>query len=326
MEKILSEVKDVDLKILSELDDESLLTFCKLNVENKYVYKLCNDENFWRQRTLSRLGQVEKNVTRTWKHFYLLVVHYNNKYQNNAEQILKSLSKKGMKNLDLINYFLSKYVSSQILFSFIYEAAKYGHLDLVKYYLQEARKTVDEDDYQDVLGHAAAGAAESGDEKILRYVISRGFDDFNYALYSAAEFGQTDIVNYLISLGADDFEGALINAAKGGYRNLVNFFIRRGADNWYSSLFAAAEGGHRDLMNFFFEKLGGTSALYEKKRGGYYLLYDSIKGGHMDIIKYVISLLNLEEVQKVVKGAVTAGLITKEKGEEIIDLKKQAEQ
>ena len=179
----LSQIKDVDLKILSELDDNDLLSFCKLNVENKYVYKLCNDENFWRDRTLKKFGKVEKNENRSWKQLYLKIVYYKDKF-NRAENILATLSTKGMKDLDLINYFLGIYLNEigkyRLVFGFLYDAAKYHHIDLVKYYLNIARNYLTSYDYTDILGHVAAGAAESGNIDILRFIISKGFDDWQY--------------------------------------------------------------------------------------------------------------------------------------------------
>ena len=176
--KTLSQIKDVDLKILSELDDNDLLSFCKLNVENKYVYKLCNDENFWRDRTLKKFGKVNKNENRSWKHLYLKIVYYNDKFNRDAENILETLSTKGMKDLDLINYFLGIYLNEigkhRLVFGFLYDAAKYHHIDLVKYYLNIARKYFVTDEYTDILGHVAAGASESGDIDILRFIISKG--------------------------------------------------------------------------------------------------------------------------------------------------------
>ena len=204
--KTLSQIKDVDLKILSELDDTDLLSFCKLNVENKYVHKLCNDENFWRDRTLKKLGKLEKNDNRSWKQLYLKIVYYNDKFNKNADKILATLSAKGMKDLDLINYFLGIYLNEigkyRLVFGFLYDAAKYLHIDLVKYYLDIARKYFAGDKYTDILGHVAAGASESGDINILRFIMSKGFDDWQYALYSAAEYGHIDIVKILLSLGA----------------------------------------------------------------------------------------------------------------------------
>ncbi len=204
MEKSLSGIKDVDLKILSGLEDVDLLSFCKL--DNKYIYKLCSDENFWRERTWQKFGRLEKNENRTWKNLYLKLVYYTDKYKKDSTDILQNLSKIGMKDIDLINFFLQIYLNEidedKLIFEFVFEAAKYHHFDLVKYYLKVAHEYFSREEYQDILGHGAVGAAESGDREILDFLISEGFDDFNYALNSAAEYGQLDMVKFLYSLGA----------------------------------------------------------------------------------------------------------------------------
>ena len=126
MEKSLSKIKDVDKKILSELDDKSLLEFCKTG---KYGNELCKDELFWKNRFISRFGRADKNEWRSWKDFYLNVVFYMDRYRNRA---LDRVSLKGMKNIDIINFFLVRgYSVNQGLIA----AAAGGHLDLVEYFV-----------------------------------------------------------------------------------------------------------------------------------------------------------------------------------------------
>ena len=69
-DKTFTGIKDVDMIILSNLDDRDLLTKCTLN---KYVNKLCNDENFWRNRFLAKYG-VLPQIDTSWKRYYLATV------------------------------------------------------------------------------------------------------------------------------------------------------------------------------------------------------------------------------------------------------------
>jgi len=95
-------IKDVDLKILSELDDMSLLNFCKTSTYGK---KLCENEIFWFNRTLSKYGKVEKNPKRSWKNLYLKLTYYLDKYTK--RRALIELVKNVNKNLDLIKIIIS---------------------------------------------------------------------------------------------------------------------------------------------------------------------------------------------------------------------------
>ena len=69
---LLTGIRDVNLKILQELDDEELFSFC---IVNKEAHKLCENENFWRNRFLKRFGKLyAKDEKRTWKNFYLTIL------------------------------------------------------------------------------------------------------------------------------------------------------------------------------------------------------------------------------------------------------------
>jgi len=67
-------IKDTDLIILSKLDDKDLFSTCLVN---KAANKLCNNEDFWRNRFVSKYGEMAakyKPEKRSWKKHYLQVV------------------------------------------------------------------------------------------------------------------------------------------------------------------------------------------------------------------------------------------------------------
>ncbi len=67
-----SKNKDVDRIILKQLDDRDLL---QLILVNKYVYNLA-DENFWRNRLMSKYPGAVEYKKGNWKEYYLSVVYY----------------------------------------------------------------------------------------------------------------------------------------------------------------------------------------------------------------------------------------------------------
>ena len=108
----LSGIKDVDLKILSELGDEDLFTFCKnFESKNRYINKLCSDDNFWKNRFIKKYGKTRKETNRTWKTFYLKAAYYEDKFKNNLNQARQELS---IENLDIRNFF-SDYLGRKAL-------------------------------------------------------------------------------------------------------------------------------------------------------------------------------------------------------------------
>ena len=92
-------IKDLDHELMTKMDDKSLLNFCRIN--NRYVQKLCNDENFWRKRTEKNFGAITKLPNRSWKELYLKIVHCNKKYS-----IFEAASKLDrQKEYDVYSYF-----------------------------------------------------------------------------------------------------------------------------------------------------------------------------------------------------------------------------
>lgn len=136
MEKSLSQIKNVDHEILKYLDDRSLLEFCKTS---QYGKQLCNDENFWKQKTFSKYGIFRKNQKRTWKDFYLLIVYYMDKYNSDIDTILFNLSKRGMKNIDLINFFLARGANPN---AGLDGASRKGYKDLVEYFMSRGANNI----------------------------------------------------------------------------------------------------------------------------------------------------------------------------------------
>lgn len=134
MERSLSKIKDVDEKILNELDDKSLLQFCKTH---QYSNEICSNEDFWRRRLFTKYGRVEKNKDRKWKDFYLMIAYYTNEF---ADQALKHASYRGIKNIDVIKFFILRDPSTENLNSALISAAAIGDKDLLDYLIYRGAK------------------------------------------------------------------------------------------------------------------------------------------------------------------------------------------
>jgi len=214
--------KDTDLIILSNLNDEDLFS---LSLTNKTLKSLCEIESFWMKRLeknfpdfrveQEEFNNINKNKNRrTWKKTYLALVYYSNKYFPN--KAMKELAKGGMKNIDLINFFIQK----------------------------------DSDNWNDGMKAAARG----GHKDLVQFFIEKGANDWNWGMNEAVRGGNRDLVEFFIKKGAKKWDMGMEGAAEGGHKDLVDFFIEKGANNWNYGMEAAARGGHRDLVNFFIEK------------------------------------------------------------------------
>lgn len=71
--RTLTGLRDTDMIILSKLDDRSLLSLCSANT---YTNTLCKDENFWRNRTVKKYGNLfkYKPAFMSWRDYYLKIV------------------------------------------------------------------------------------------------------------------------------------------------------------------------------------------------------------------------------------------------------------
>ncbi len=159
--------KDVDRKILNELDDVDLVNVCQVN---KKAQSLCNDQVFWMNRVFDRFGYVGGDVlrkykgNRSWSEYYIQDLRKINK--DNANDVVVDESING--RLDLVIIALKFDVNSDYIHIAVREAARSGHLDVVKYLV------------------------EYGADLRSKYIIE-----------FAREGGHSDVVKYLVEHGAD---------------------------------------------------------------------------------------------------------------------------
>ena len=76
------------------------------------------------------------------------------------------------------------------------------------------------------------GASEGGHFDIVKYIESKGANNWNDALGSASKGGHLDIVKYLESKGAYYWNRALSEASSGGHLDIVKYAESKGANNW----------------------------------------------------------------------------------------------
>jgi len=106
------------------------------------------------------------------------------------------------------------------------EAAHSGHLEVVKYLVEDCEANVHPDDECTL-----RWAAEGGHLEIVKYLVSKGANVHvggNEALRKAVWKGHLDVVKYLVSKGANVHahnELALSMAAEGGHLEVVKYLV-----------------------------------------------------------------------------------------------------
>ena len=151
MERSWTKLKDVDQQILLEMDDETLLNYCK---SHKYGSRLCDDDLFWKKRVIRRFGSVQKGENRTWKNLYLNLIYYAITYHNKNDALYQ-ISTKGIKNIDLINFYLLRGAD---------------------------------------INEGLIGASQGGDKNLVEYYISRGANDFINGFLTSKQFGNNHLL------------------------------------------------------------------------------------------------------------------------------------
>ncbi|XP_019859241.1 PREDICTED: uncharacterized protein LOC109587445 isoform X1 [Amphimedon queenslandica] len=168
-------------------------------------------------------------------------------------------------------------------------AAEHGHLDILKYFIEECKFNVNETSEDDT---ALDVAAIFGHLEIMKYLIVECKCNPNkkkrYSmkpLHHASKNGHTDIVKYLVSKCNCNVHEArkglspLQYAAGNRHFGLVKYFIEECDCNAESAL---QHAGSVEILKFLSEKSG--------KNPGYNASLDNaIKGKHAEVVKYLVA-------------------------------------
>ncbi len=292
---MLTGLRDTELLVMNELNDRDLLNYCQTD-----KYKICQNEDFWRNRFIKVHGEKAaqfKNLNRSWKDYYLAVIYYTDKYTNERATI--ETAKK--EYMDLFLYF-SQYVQEWIKTHAIIQSGNIKYLNLIKDQnilsrvllndgLQMAAKNGNQEAIDFFIKRGAIpdfklyGILEGDNQKLIDEIINNDPGlNLNEALSSAIKGRNIKLIEYFIKRGANDFEKALETAVSIGDENLINLFIDKGAKNWNKALYAAIVNGNNKLIDFFLKKGARIDFRYAKNVAEL--------GGYKDTISHVEHLVN----------------------------------
>lgn len=117
-----------------------------------------------------------------------------------------------------------------------------------------------------------------GSYHIVKLMIDRGANDFNYGLLDAINKGNYDIAELMVTHGATNVNDALLDVSYNGNVNLAKLLIKYGANNFNISLYNAAIKGNVDVSKLLIES--GANNFTD-------VLYMALKYGKVDIIKLI---------------------------------------
>ena len=96
-------------------------------------------------------------------------------------------------------------------------------------------------------------AAEAGDKRLVRQMLSQGANAYNTGLTSAAAGGNESIVRLM--LGATNYSHATSIAAFYGHESIVRLLLDHGASDYNMALRRAALKGHENIVELIQERM-----------------------------------------------------------------------
>jgi ankyrin repeat protein len=109
------------------------------------------------------------------------------------------------------------------------------------------------------------GACEGGHMEIVKYMISKGANNWEMGLYFACKGRHIGIVKYMVSKGANNWNDGLFGACYKGHMEIVKYMESKGANDWNYGLLGSCKGGHVEIMKYMIEK-GANECEYCRKK------------------------------------------------------------
>lgn len=139
---------------------------------------------------------------------------------------------------------------------------------------------------------ALFNAAKFGQLQIIKLLVEHGINRhrlMGYALALAIENGHLGVVEYLVNHGMSipqRFRDALISASGYGHLPIVRFFVERetNIDSLNDALAAAVIGGHINVIKYLLDHGADLKSL------GSLTLNQAIRYGHSNVVDYVTKL------------------------------------
>lgn len=218
---MLSGFKDTDREILLKLKDRDLLNACSTN---KYFSSLC-DESFFRNRIAYKypLALSNKPENMKWKQFYLKLVFLIGK--------MKEVYDFDFVERDPERYY--RFLNHEKITYQFYFASKYYLKDLLAYLINRENKKKPHRYYREYIIWGLSGASAGHHEELVDWYLNLNFLNKSYlnkALAGAANEGDNFLIKKLIEKGADNFNLALYNAGLKGRKDSIELLLKHGGN------------------------------------------------------------------------------------------------
>jgi len=188
--------------------------------------------------------------------------------------------------------------------SYVTIAARHGHLDVIKYLVEEKGEEIGD--------YAVEDAAENGHLDVIKYLVGKGAE-IGDSVKNAAKNGHLNIVKYLVDEKGKEIGSAVNHALSNGHLAVVKYLVdEKGAKIEDTAVENAAYNGHLNIVKYLVDEKGKKIG-----RAFYYATAD----GHLDVLKYLVEEKG-QEIGDAVENAAANGYLAVvkyfvEKGAEI---------
>ena len=107
----------------------------------------------------------------------------------------------------------------------------------------------------DELNLGMAEAAEAGNERLVRQMLSRGTNAYNMGLTRAAAGGHESIVRLMLDQGTTNYNHAMSIAAFYGHESIVRLLLDHGASDYNMALRRAALNHQEHIVRLIQERM-----------------------------------------------------------------------
>ena len=121
---------------------------------------------------------------------------------------------------------------------------------------------------------------------MINFLIGKGADDLNRALYEAAKAKNFPLVKEIASLLKNQnvlWNDVLLAASRGGSKEIIDYALNHGADYLNMALLEAARGGHINILEYLISKGAGDYI---------WALVEAISGENIPTIQWLEQKMN----------------------------------